>query len=91
VTAWQVSIMKNISLYLRVKISGLSWENNERGRPLLLPHLFESVGNVECADLFVVLELEELVTSVSGHVNEYVGPIIGQEPFRPGYGRVNST
>jgi hypothetical protein len=53
--------------------------------------LLKGVGNVECADLFVVLELEELVTSVSGHVNEDVGPIIGQEPFRTRYRRVDST
>jgi hypothetical protein len=53
--------------------------------------LLKGVGNVECADLFVVLELEELVTSVSGHVNEDIGPIIGQEPFRTRYRRVDST
>ena len=90
--AWQVSIMKNISLYLGEWIN-LSRRDGERGegRPLLLPHLFESVGNVKCADLFVVLELEKLVTSVPGHVNEDVGPIICQEPFRPRYRRVNST
>ena len=75
--AWQVSIMKNISLYLRDtrSVSHHVGRQNE-GRPLLLPHLLESVGNVECADLFVILELEELVTSVSSHVNEDVGPIV---------------
>lgn len=61
------------------------------GRPLLLPHLLKSVGNIECTDLFVVLELEELITPVPGHVYEDVGSVIGQEPFRPGYRRVNST
>ena len=38
--------------------------------PLLLPHLLESVRDIERADLFAVLELEELVPAVSGHVDE---------------------
>lgn len=82
--------MKKISLYLRVEISSL-YARKQESRPLLLPHLLESVSNVECTDLFVVLELEELVASVSSHVNEDVRPIVGQEPFRPRYRRVNST
>jgi len=84
--AWQVSIMKNISLYLRVARSATPCTRKQsEDRPLLLPHLLESVGNVECADLFVILELEELVASVPSHVNEDVGSIVSQEPFRPGY------
>ena len=82
--------MKNISLYLRETRSATRLVRKQSGdRPLLLPHLLESVGNIECADFFVVLELEEFVASVSGHVNEDVGPVVGQEPFRPGYRRVN--
>jgi len=84
--------MKNISLYLRERISAVRHMRKQiEDRPLLLPHLLESVSNVERADLFVVLELEELVASVSGHVNEDVGPIISQEPFRARYRRVHST
>ena len=55
------------------------------GIPLSLPHLLESVGDVKRTDLFVVLEFEEFVTSVTGHVNEDVGSIVSQEPFRPRY------
>ena len=84
--------MKNISLYLPNKKSAPHREGKQtENGPFPLPHLLESVGDVECADLFVVLELEEFVPSVSGHVNEDIGPIIGQEPFRAGYRRVNST
>lgn len=38
--------------------------------PLFLPHLFKGISDVECADLFIVLELEELVPTVSSHVHE---------------------
>ena len=84
--------MKNISLYLIGEISSRHEGSREKeNRPLLLPHLLKSVGNVKCTDLFVVLELEELITPVSGHVHEDIGPIIGQEPFRARYRRVDPT
>lgn len=84
--------MKNISLYLRKKKSAPPHERKQsENRPFLLPHLLESVGNVERADLLVVLELEEFVPSVSGHVNEDIGTIVGQEPFRARHRRVDST
>ena len=69
----------------------MAWRYEGEEGPFLLPHLLESVSNIKCTDLFVVLKLEELITSVPGHVNEDIGSIIGQEPFRSRYRRVNST
>ena len=39
----------------------------------LLPHLFKGIREVECADLFGILELEELIASVASHVDEDIG------------------
>lgn len=59
--------------------------------PLLLPHLFESIGNIKRAELFVVLKLEELVPAMPGHIDEYVRPVIRQKAFRSRHGGVNTT
>ena len=52
-----------------------------RRPPFLLPHLLEGICDVKCADLLVVLELEKLVSSVTGHVHEDVRPIIREKPL----------
>jgi len=72
--------MKKISLYLRgaarqCRFSSPTARARRRAgehAPLLGPHAAERVGNVERRDLLVVLELEELVAAVPGHVDEDV-------------------
>ena len=59
--------------------------------PLLLPHLFKGVGDVERADLFVVLELEEFVSTVSSHVYEDIGAVVREQSFGTRYRRVDSS
>lgn len=69
VLAWQVSIIKKISLYLPARVRAMMTDPCKRAQaPLLLPHLLDSIGQIECADLLVVLELEELVPAVPSHL-----------------------
>lgn len=49
--------------------------------PFLLPHLLKSVCNVVRADFFVVLKFEEFVASMTGHVDEDIGLVIGKQTF----------
>lgn len=49
--------------------------------PFLTPHLLECIGNIERADLLVILELEEFVPSVASHIDENVGTIICEKAF----------
>lgn len=77
--AWHVSITKKISLYLPVhgkavrEFFGVLYTTiRTAAAPLLLPHLFERIGNVERADLLTVLEFQELIPAVACHVDEYI-------------------
>lgn len=75
--AWQVSIMNRISLYLEGGELAKTTHSIRQGDiPLLLPHLLECVCNIECAYFLVVLEFEELVSTVSSHVDEDVGTVV---------------
>jgi hypothetical protein len=59
--------------------------------PLLLPHLFKGVSDVERADLFVVLELEEFISTVSGHVHEDIRAVVREQSFRARYRWIDSS
>jgi len=58
----------------------VSFQNHARDlrnrAPLLLPHLLERIRDVESADLFAVLEFQELIAAVTSHVNKYVRPVV---------------
>jgi hypothetical protein len=41
--------------------------------PLLLPHLADCISYIKCADLLIILELEELVAAMSSEVEEDIG------------------
>ena len=82
--------MKNISLYLRLKIRSCGLYIDDTV-PFLLPHLFERIRNVESTNFFVVLEFQKLVSTMSRHVHEDVGSIICQEPFGTRYRRLNAS
>lgn len=47
--------------------------------PPLLPHLLEGVRQVPAPDLLAVLELEELVAAVPGHVDQQVAAAVAAE------------
>ena len=85
--AWQVSIMKKISLYLRFrlhwryiahfcKIQSGDFELWNVNLPPFHPHLLESIGELNVCDLLGVLELEEAVAAVAGHVHQDVGALV---------------
>jgi hypothetical protein len=46
--------------------------NSQTCSPFFLPHLFKSIRDVKCTNLFVVLEFEKFVASVTSHVHENV-------------------
>ncbi len=48
------------------------------------PHLLERVGQVPAADLLKVLEFEEFVAAVAGHVGQDVALLVRQKAFRCG-------
>lgn len=65
--------MKNISLYLFDDVSLGKYANSDKFyTPLLLPHLLKSVGDVKRTNFFIILKLEELIPSVTCHIDEYV-------------------
>ena len=45
-------------------------------------------GGEPTADLLKVLELEELVASVAGHVDEHVAALVGHQSLGPGHALV---
>lgn len=61
-----------------VGLAGIDHEEHLVIAPLL-PHLLEGVGEIPGADLLAVLELEELVAAVAGHVDEDVAAAVGAE------------
>lgn len=78
--------MNKISLYLQTRgVAPVSAPLRSTGRnadlPFLGPHAPESVGDIKCRDLFVVLKLEELVSPMSGHVDKDVGSRVGHQPL----------
>lgn len=83
--------MKSISLYLGRTFKTHETTDEFGHLPLLLPHLFKGVGNVERADLFVVLKLEEFVSTVSGHVHEDIGAVICEQSLGTRYRRIDSS
>jgi hypothetical protein len=44
--------------------------------PLLLPHLTDGISYIKCADLLIILELEELIPAMSSEVEEDIGGCI---------------
>lgn len=66
---------------LRVERVGLAGIDHEQQFPIppLLPHLLERVREIPAPDLLAVLELEELVPAVAGHVHEDVAPRVRAE------------
>ena len=52
------------------------WRDGGMNVPFLLPHLAERICKVESADFLRVLELEELVSAMPGHVYEDVTPFV---------------
>jgi hypothetical protein len=56
-----------------------------------LPHLLERIGNIERANLFVILEFEEFVPTVPGHVYENVGSVVRQKTLGAGYGLFDAS
>lgn len=40
--------------------------------PFFLPHLLECVSNIKCTYFLLVLEFEELVSSMPSHIDEDV-------------------
>lgn len=50
--------------------------------PALGPHAPQRIGDIERRDLLVVLELEELVAAMTGHVDENVRVGVGEQSFR---------
>ena len=90
--AWQVSIIKNISWYLTAP--QVQQENlpDRRGTlPLLLPHLFESISNIESTDFFVVLELQELIAAMSSHIDKDIGSVVSKKALRAGNRRIHTA
>jgi len=68
--------MKRISWYLETSGGNLGMSGGG-ALPFLLGHLAKGVSKVECADFFGVLEFEELVAAVAGHVDEDVASVVG--------------
>lgn len=66
---------------LRVQRVSLTRVNHEQDLvvALLLEHLFEAVSNVLGGDLFVVLELQELVAAVASHVDQNVAAAVREQ------------
>ena len=81
--------MKKISLYLYLCQTHLRTQDGNI--PLLLPHLFERVRDVKRANLFIVLELEEFVSSVSSHIHEDVRAVVSEKALRPRDRLIHST
>ena len=54
---------------------------NSRPAPLLLPHLFEGISNVERADLLTVLKFQKLIPAVPRHVDEYIRAVVREQAF----------
>lgn len=52
--------------------------------PSLLPHLLERVRQIPTPNLLAVLEFQELVPAVAGHVDEDVTAGVGAEAFGAG-------
>jgi hypothetical protein len=75
---------------LRVQSVGLTRVNHEQNFvvSLLLEHLFEAVSNVFRGDLFVVLELQELIAAVAGHVDQNVAAAVREQTLGARYRRV---
>lgn len=54
-------------------------------------HLLKGIGDIICRDLLLILELEELVTAMPGHVDENVRVLVSVETFRDGCMGTRST
>jgi hypothetical protein len=76
--------MKSISWYLVARVSREETDG-ELFLPLFFPHLPKGIGEVEGADLFGILELEELVSAVARHVDEDVTSLVGHQALAPGH------
>ena len=59
--------------------------------PLLLPHLLKRVRQVERADFFAVLEFQELIASVTRHIDKNVRPIVRKQSLGPWHVGFDST
>ena len=68
--------MKKISLYLVFSLVRTIEKCKPLVSPFLLVHLFECVGDIKRADLFVVLKFEEFTPTVASHIDEDVRPVI---------------
>lgn len=64
--------MKSSSLYLRQENEHSLTDKEEIGIPLLLPHLLECIRDIERADFFVILKLQELIPAMSSYVDENI-------------------
>lgn len=78
VFAWHVSTMKSSSLYLRQENERGYRDKEEIDMPLLLPHLLECICNIEGADFFIILKLQELIPTMSSYVDENIWSGISQ-------------
>lgn len=83
VLAWQVSIMKNISLYLSKKrnVKNTPIHSSVEHGPFLLIHLLKRIRDIKRTDLLIILKLEKLVPAVSGHVHKDIRPVVRQQAF----------
>jgi hypothetical protein len=61
-----------VSKETRVGLNTVGWAIQTSFLPSLFPHLSDSISNVMRADLFVVLEFQELVPTMSRHVDKDV-------------------
>jgi hypothetical protein len=57
---------------VKVQSGLMATQNQGRGIPFFLVHLFKGVRDVERADLLVVLEFKELISAVTSHVHKDV-------------------
>lgn len=53
--------------------------------PLLLPHLCKGICQIESADFFCILKLEELVSTMASHIDQNVTPVVCQQSLTPGH------
>ena len=69
-----VSIVKNISLYLKAKSRQKDKNNTHKrqAQPFLLIHLFESICQIKGTGFFIVLEVQELVSAMTSHIYENI-------------------
>ena len=49
--------------------------------PLLLPHLLKGIRQIMRTDLLGILELQELISSMSSHVDQDIAPVIRHQPL----------